>query len=39
MILSFILARLKRTPRFSWSPALDFTDRAVYSALIPGVQY
>ena len=39
VILTFILARFKRAPRFSWSPALDFTDHEVYSALIPGVQY
>lgn len=39
MILSFLLARLKRTPRFAWSPALDLSDPGVYSTLIPGAQY
>jgi hypothetical protein len=39
MLLSFILARLSRSARFVWSPALDLNDRVVYSALIPGAQY
>ena len=25
--------------RFVWTPALDLSDHAVYSALIPGTQY
>jgi hypothetical protein len=37
MLLAFLLARLQ--PRFVWSPALDLSDRQVYSALIPGTQY
>lgn len=37
MLLAFLLARLQ--PRFAWSPALDLSDRQVYSALIPGTQY
>jgi hypothetical protein len=36
MILSFILSRLRRSPRFVWSPALDFSDHEVYSTLIFG---
>ncbi len=39
MFLSFLLARLNRSPRFVWSPALDLSDHEVYSALIPGAQY
>ena len=39
MILTFLLARLSRPTRFVWTPALDLSDRAVYSALIPGTQY
>jgi hypothetical protein len=39
MFLSFLLARLNRSPRFVWSPALDLSDHAVYSALIPHAQY
>jgi hypothetical protein len=39
MFLAFILSRLNRSPRFSWSPALNFDDRSVYSTLIPGTQY
>lgn len=39
MILSFLLARLRRAPRFPWLPCLDLSDRAVYSTLIPGTQY
>jgi hypothetical protein len=39
MLLSLLLSRLKRSSRFSWSPALDLKDRAVYSTLIPGAQY
>jgi hypothetical protein len=39
MFLSFLLARLNRAPQFVWSPALDLSDHAVYSALIPGAQY
>jgi hypothetical protein len=39
MILSFLLARLNRSDRFVWSPALDLEDRAIYSTLLPGAQY
>lgn len=39
MFLSLILSRLNRSARFSWSPALDFKDRSIYSTLIPGAQY
>ena len=39
MFLAFILSCLNRSPRFSWSPALNFDDRSVYSTLIPGTQY
>lgn len=39
MFLSLFLARLNRTARFTWSPALDLKDRTVYSTLIPGAQY
>jgi hypothetical protein len=39
MFLSLILARLNRSRRFVWKPALDFADHAVYSTLIPGAQY
>jgi hypothetical protein len=39
MFLSLILSRLNRTARFSWSPALNLEDHAIYSTLIPGAQY
>ena len=39
MFLAFILSRLNRSARFSWSPALNFEDRTIYSTLIPGAQY
>jgi hypothetical protein len=39
MFLAFILSRLNRSARFSWSPALNLEDRTVYSTLIPGAQY
>lgn len=39
MFLSFLLARLNRAPRFTWSPALDLQDRSIRAALIPGTQY
>lgn len=39
MFISLILSRLTRSARFSWSPALDFDDRTIYSTLIPGAQY
>jgi hypothetical protein len=39
MFLSLILSRLNRAARFSWSPALDMDDHAIYSTLIPGAQY
>jgi hypothetical protein len=38
MFLSVILSVL-RSRSFTWSPALDLTDRAVFSTLIPGAQY
>ena len=39
MIVSYILSRLNRAPRFVWTPSLDLRDRVVFSALIPGTQY
>ena len=39
MFLTFLLARLSRPARVVWTPALDLSDHAVYSALIPGTQY
>jgi hypothetical protein len=39
MFLAFILSRMNRSARFSWSPALNFEDRTIYSTLIPGAQY
>jgi hypothetical protein len=39
MFLSLILARFNRSARFSWSPALDLGDHAIFSTLIPGAQY
>ena len=39
MFLSLILAYRNRSPRFVWSPALDLSDHAVLSTLIPGAQY
>lgn len=39
MFLTFILSHLNRSARFSWSPALNFDDRTIYSTLIPGAQY
>lgn len=39
MLLSFVLSYLRSRNRFTWSPALDMRDHAVYSALIPGTQY
>lgn len=39
MFLSLILSRLNRSARFSWKPALNLDDRAVFSTLIPGAQY
>ena len=39
MFLAFILSRLNRSARFSWSPALNLEDRTIYSTLIPGAQY
>ena len=38
MFLSIVLSIL-RSRSFRWSPALDLTDRSVYSTLIPGAQY
>ncbi len=38
MFLSIVLSVL-RSRSFRWSPALDLTDRSVYSTLIPGAQY
>jgi hypothetical protein len=39
MFLTLLLARLSRPSRFVWAPALDLSDHAVYSALIPGTHY
>ena len=39
MILSFLLSRRFQSPRYVWSPALDLSDHAVFSTLIPGAQY
>jgi hypothetical protein len=39
MFLTLILSRINQTARFSWSPALNFEDRSIYSTLIPGAQY
>jgi len=39
MFLSLILSHLNRAARYSWSPALNFEDRSIYSTLIPGAQY
>ena len=39
MLLSFLLARLNRTARFTWSPSLDLRDHAIRSTLIPGTHY
>jgi hypothetical protein len=39
MFISLILSYLNRSARFSWSPALDLEDHAIYSTLIPGAQY
>jgi hypothetical protein len=39
MFLFLILSRLNRSARFSWSPALSFEDRSLYSTLLPGAQY
>lgn len=35
MILSLILSRLNRAPRFVWSPSLDLRKPEIVSALIP----
>jgi len=39
MFLAFILSRLNRSARFSWSPALNLEDHTIYSTLLPGAQY
>lgn len=39
MLLSLVFARLNRSGRFVWSPALDLRDHAIYSTLIPGAQF
>jgi hypothetical protein len=39
MLLSLLLSYLNRSARFTWSPALDLKDRAIFSTLIPGAQY
>jgi hypothetical protein len=39
MLLSFLLSRLSRSPRFVWTPSLDLSDRVVFSTLIAGTQY
>ena len=38
MILSFLLSRRFRSKRYVWSPALDLSDHAIFSTLIPGAQ-
>jgi hypothetical protein len=38
MLLTFLLARLSRPPRYVWSPALDLDDPAIYSTLLPRAQ-
>jgi hypothetical protein len=35
MILSLFLAHVFRSPRYVWSPSLDLSDPAIYSALLP----
>ncbi len=39
MFLSFLLARLSRSARFVWTPALDLRDHEIRSTLLPGAQY
>jgi hypothetical protein len=39
MFISLILSVLARRKAFVWSPALDLSDREVYSTLLPGTQY
>lgn len=38
-MLSLVLAFLARRRAFVWSPALDLSDRDIYSALIPHTNY
>jgi hypothetical protein len=35
MLLSFLFARWSRPKTYIWSPALDLTDPAIYSTLLP----
>ena len=39
MFLSLLLARLNRSARYVWSPALNLEDNAIRSTLIAGAQY
>jgi hypothetical protein len=39
MFLSLLLSYLNRSASFTWSPAVNFDDKTVYSALIPGAHY
>jgi len=39
MFLSFLLARMNRAARFTWSPSLDLRDHAIRSTLLPRTQY
>ena len=40
MFVSLVLSFLYRRRRaFVWAPALDLSDHAIYSTLIPGTQY
>lgn len=39
MFISLILSYLNRSACFTWSPALDLEDHAIYSTLITGAQY
>ena len=39
MFLSFVLSFLSRRNVFVWAPALDLSDSAIYSNLLPNTQY
>ena len=39
VLMSLLLSFLSRRNAFRWSPSLDLSDNAVFSALIPGTQY
>jgi hypothetical protein len=38
MLLTFLLARLSRPPRYVWAPAVDLDDPAIYSTLLARAQ-